>query len=267
MTDGLPRWTGPPDPPERPGPGVPAAAASVGVVPEDVVREDAVVAPPPTGSDTVWAFVAGMGGMVVGSVVVLVPLLLTLGVGYTAFGLLGAAVGAGLGLRVGLVRRRGWGWREPGFVRSRRSSWHLLWQVPTALVVGLLCTVAIGSALGLTPEAAGGAGSEPDIFDDALVASPWLVAIALLCVVLLLPAAEEVVFRRVLLGWLLTRTPAVVAVALASLVFAAVHVLPAAVLYLFFLAVSANLLHLWQPEPVGSAGAARRQQHRRLAGR
>lgn len=206
---------------------------------------DVVPSPVPTGTDVAWALLAGLGGMALGGVVVLVPLLLTVGVEYTALGLLAAAVGGAVGLWVGLVRRRGWGRRELGFVRSSRSGRHLLWQVPLALVAGLLATVAVGTAVGLAPDEAGD-GSQGDFVDTALLtSSPWLVAVGVLCVVLLLPAVEEVVFRRVLLGWLLTRLPVAAAVVVASLVFAAVHVAPVAILYLFFLAVAANLLYLW----------------------
>jgi hypothetical protein len=71
------------------------------------------------------------------------------------------------------------------------------------------------------------------------------VVVGALCVVLLAPVLEEVVFRRVLLGWLRTRVPVGVAVVLVSAAFAATHVLPVLVLYTFFLGLSAALLVGW----------------------
>jgi len=203
----------------------------------------ATALPVPTGFDVVWALGAGLGGMLLGALAAAVPALLLDGARYGALALVGAVAGGVLGLWLALVRRRGWGWRELGFVTPRRSAWHLLWEVPAALVVGLVCTATLGTLLGLAPDPA--SSTEPDVITQGLASSPWLLVVGGICVALVIPAVEEVIFRRVLLGWLLTKVPVVVAVLVASAVFAAVHLLPVAVLYVFFLAVSANLLYLW----------------------
>lgn len=208
--------------------------------------------PVPTGSDVVWTVVGGMGGMLVGAVVGLVPVLLLLGVAYAALGLVTSLLGGAAGLWAALVRRRGWGARELGLVRGTRSLWHLLWEVPLVLTVGLLLTATLGPLLGLSPEDPSGSSSEPDLVATSLVAAPWSLVVGGLCVVLLLPLVEEVVFRRVLLGWLVSRVPVVAAVLLVSAAFAAVHILPVAMLYLFWMAIGAALLmlrhrSLWAP--------------------
>lgn len=197
----------------------------------------------PTGRDVLWTVAGGMGGMGVGLVAGLVPALLLGGIAYAALGLVTAALGGALGLWLCLLRRRGWGVRELGFVAGSRSPWHLLWEVPVALVAGLACTATLGTLLGLAPEAAG--GTDTDVLTSTFTAAPWSVAVAGVCVVLLLPAVEEVVFRRVLLGWLRTRLPTLAAVLVVSVLFGAVHVVPVAVLYLTFLGLSAALLFLW----------------------
>jgi membrane protease YdiL (CAAX protease family) len=199
--------------------------------------------PTPTGSDALWTVVGGMGGMVAGLVVGAVPALLVGGPGYVAIGVATAAAGGAGGLWAALVRRRGWGLRELGFVRGARSLWHLLWEVPAALTAGLLATVSTGALLGLAPDEGG--GSDDSLLTSTFLAAPWSLVVAVVCVVLLVPAVEEVVFRRVLLGWVRTRVPTPVAVLLVSGVFGALHVVPTAVLYLFFLGVSAALLFLW----------------------
>ena len=199
--------------------------------------------PVPTGSDVLWTVGGGLGGMAVGAVAGTVPALLLGGPSYLAVGLLTAALAGMAGLWLALVRRRGWGLRELGFVAGTRSAWHLLWEVPVALVLGLVCTALFGTLLGLVPEPVDGA--EPDAVLSSLVVAPPSLVVGVICIVLLVPAVEEVVFRRVLLGWLRTRVPTAVAVLLVSAVFGALHVAPAAVLYLFFLGVSAALLALW----------------------
>lgn len=158
-----------------------------------------------------------------------------------AGGLTVGSAGAWAGLWLTLVRARGWGWRELGFVRPRRSAWHLGWQVPVALAAGLIGAAGLGAALGLTP------GSDPTAGDlrDAAPAGPLVLALLTACTVLVLPAAEEVLFRRVLLDWLVTRVPAVVAVPGAACAFAAAHVVPVVMVYVVFLGLSAGLLRRW----------------------
>ena len=115
--------------------------------------------------------------------------------------------------------------------------------MPLLLVVGLVLTAVVGTALGLAPRPA--EGGSADLLAGTLQASPWAWALGVACIVLLVPAVEEVVFRRVLLGWLRSRVPVWAAVVLVSVVFGAVHVAPAAVLYLTTLGLSAALLMVW----------------------
>lgn len=188
----------------------------------------------------VWALLAGLGGMAVGCAVGMVLGWWWGGSQYLLLGLPGAVLGAAAGLWAGLVRRRSWGWAQMGFVFPRRSPWHLCWQVPVALLASLSCALTVGALAGWAT-----ATSEESVFADAVTVTPWLMVTVALSVVVLLPAVEEVIFRRVLLGWLLTRMPKVVAVVVAAAGFAVIHVAPTAMLYLFFLAVAAGLLYLW----------------------
>jgi hypothetical protein len=195
--------------------------------------------PVPTGRDVLWTVLGTLAGTVVG-LAAGVPVLLLGGLSYLAVCLATSTLGGLAGLWFALVRRRGWGVRELGFVACTRSAWHLLWEVPVALVAGLVCSATLGPALGLVPD-----GTGQDAVDGTLTAAPWSVVVGALCVVLLAPVLEEVVFRRVLLGWLRTRVPVGVAVVLVSAAFAATHVLPVLVLYTFFLGLSAALLVGW----------------------
>ena len=159
-----------------------------------------------------------------------------------ALGVLLGTAGAWAGLWLTLSRASAWGWRELGFVRPRRSPWHLLWQVPAALLLGGIAAGLLGNLLGI---GGGGTSTSDQELVDAATVGPWSLVVVGLCGVLVLPAAEEVLFRRVLLDWLLTRLRPGLAVLLAAAAFAVVHVAPAAMVYVVFLGLFACLLRLW----------------------
>ena len=214
-----------------PSPGRTRRDGAVTTVPVDL--------PSPTGRDVLWTFLCSLGGTVLGALVG-VPVLYFGGLAYLAVCVATTALGGLAGLWLALVRRRGWGPRELGFVACTRSAWHLLWEMPVALVVGLACTATLGPLLGLVP-----VGTEQSAIRGTLTAAPWSVVVGAVCIVLLVPVLEEVVFRRVLLSWLRTRVPVGAAVVVASAAFATAHVVPVLMLYTFFLGLSAALLMLW----------------------
>lgn len=195
------------------------------------------------GRDVLLVLLACLGAMVLLAAVGVV--LAALGVVADPYGIalavLLGTVGAWSALWLLLVRRHGWGWREMGFVPGTRW-WHLLWQVPAALTASLVGAAVLGAVLGLSP--ADGGSAQRDLVDAALV-SPWLLLPVAACAVLVLPAAEEVLFRRVLLDWALTRTPALLAVPLTAAAFAVVHLAPAAMVYVLGIGIATALLRLW----------------------
>jgi len=154
---------------------------------------------------------------------------------------IGAAAGMWGGIWLTLVHRHGWGLREMGFVRGHRSAWHLCWQVPVSISAGGAAAAALGTALGLTP------GSGPAVEND-LIASDlawgWVLVVVAV-IVLVVPAAEEVLFRRVLLDELLERLPRSVALPLAAVAFALVHLSPVVMVYVVFLGLALCALRVW----------------------
>nr|WP_246308792.1 gamma-glutamyl-gamma-aminobutyrate hydrolase family protein [Kineosphaera limosa] len=165
-------------------------------------------------------------------------------------GLAWLLVGAGVGMFVGawfVGRRRGWGLAQWGFVRARRSLWGLTWQLPLMMLSSLLLTAVFGTLLGLSPQ------ESDDVTQEVLaVGGPALVLPTVLAVAVVVPFAEEMLFRRLLLDWLRSRMPVLAAGALATVVFAAVHVAPQAVLYILFLGAWLAFLRvhyasLWAP--------------------
>jgi membrane protease YdiL (CAAX protease family) len=202
------------------------------------------------GRDVLLVLLASLGGMLLLAGAGIVLGLAVVGDRYAfVLAVLLGAVGAWSGLWLTVGRRHGWGWRELGFVRGRGGMQHLLWQVPAAMAASLAGAVLLGTALGLAP--APGRSAERDLVDAAAL-SPWLLLLVAVCAVLVLPAAEEVVFRRVLLDWSLTRLPPVVAVASTAAAFAVVHLAPAAMVYVVFIGIFTNVLrlrydNLWAP--------------------
>jgi membrane protease YdiL (CAAX protease family) len=149
-----------------------------------------------------------------------------------------------LTLHVGL-RRAGSGWRAIGLRRPTARMLHLLWQVPTILVL-LLLVQGIALLLIGDPATEGRAV-------DTLVADTAPVVVAVLVgVVLLTPLWEEVVFRGLVHGGLRRRLGPVTASVLGAAIFAACHGVPVLLPYMLTLGLSLAYLRefhrtLWAP--------------------
>lgn len=204
---------------------------------------------PATGADVLLSFLA----VVVGPAVVAVLLIVvstTLGQDWLAsivIPLVTLVAGAGLWLALG---RRGWAWRDLGFARTRhRSLWHLSWEVPLLWVAALTVTVLVGTLVGIGPSDTNSTTSNSsDALELGVVA---LLAVAV-CVTILVPALEEILFRRVLFGWLEQRLGVAAAIGGSALIFALVHVAPPVILLQFLIGLGAASLvrvhhTLWAP--------------------
>jgi membrane protease YdiL (CAAX protease family) len=149
-----------------------------------------------------------------------------------------------LTLNVGL-RRAGSGWRAIGPRRPTARILHLLWQIPTILVLLLLVQ---GLALLVTGEPATDGGAV-----DTLISGTAPAAVAVVVgVVLLTPIWEEVVFRGLVHGGLRRRLGPVFASTLGAVIFAACHGVPVLLPYLLTLGLSLAYLRefhrtLWAP--------------------
>ncbi len=119
------------------------------------------------------------------------------------------------------ARRRRWSSADLGFVPSSRSFWHLLWEAPLAWVLAMTAGVGLTTALELNP---GGVSNTDVLTAPGLGALP-LTATAL-AVVVGAPLLEEIVFRRVVFGWLERPFGWIVGAVASAAVFAVVHVLP-----------------------------------------
>lgn len=197
---------------------------------------------PVAGADVLWMLVGILSGLLSG---VLVMVLLLFAGASDAL-----TVTAGLGVLSLLVvagtwwalARRGWTRADLGLVRGRRSLWHLCWELPVVWL-GMMLLVALSSSLLVKqPE------RDDSNFEAALGLGAWAplaVVVIVVAVVVIAPLLEEVVFRRMLLGWLERRIGWWPGLLLQAVVFGAVHVSLPVVLLAFFLGLAAALLVRW----------------------
>ena len=122
-----------------------------------------------------------------------------------------------------------------GFRPLGARGWHLVWQVPAGIVGATVCTSIVGTLLGMEP------GGRSDTYGEGTT----LVLFTLGAYLLIGPFLEEVVFRRLIMGYLDRLMPAAASVLLSSLVFGLAHIAPAAIIYTFFAGLSFALVTRW----------------------
>ena len=119
-----------------------------------------------------------------------------------------------------------------GFLPLGRRGWHLLWQGPLVILAAGVAAAIVGPLLGISPSdntsAADGRGV--------------MVVVSLACYLLLAPLAEEIVFRRLLMGYLDRSVPAFASVILSSLLFGVAHIAPPVIVYATFLGMGCALV-------------------------
>ena len=122
-----------------------------------------------------------------------------------------------------------------GFRPLGARGWHLVWQVPAAIVGATVCTSIVGTLLGMEPASRSGTYG----------AGTTLVLFTLGAYLLIGPFLEELVFRRLIMGYLDRHMPAAASVLLSSLAFGLAHIAPAAIIYTFFAGLSFALATRW----------------------
>ena len=90
----------------------------------------------------------------------------------------------------------------------------------------------VGPLLGLSPSESTSAADGRGV----------MVVVSLACYLLLAPLAEEIVFRRLLMGYLDRRVPAFASVILSSLLFGVAHIAPPVIVYATFLGMGCALV-------------------------
>lgn len=119
-----------------------------------------------------------------------------------------------------------------GFLPLGRRGWHLLWQVPLAIFVAGVAAAIVGPLFGLSPSENTSAADGRGV----------MVVVSLACYLLLAPLVEEIVFRRLLMGYLDQSVPAFASVILSSLIFGVAHIAPPVIVYATFLGMGCALV-------------------------
>lgn len=119
-----------------------------------------------------------------------------------------------------------------GFLPLGRRGWHLLWQVPLVILAAGVAAAIVGPLLGISPS------DNTSVADGRGV----MVVVSLACYLLLAPLAEEIVFRRLLMGYLDRSVPAFASVILSSLLFGVAHIAPPVIVYATFLGMGCALV-------------------------
>ena len=136
---------------------------------------------------------------------------------------------------VGLLRylkRRG---IPLGFNRLGAKGWHLLWEFPAAVLFAGAATSLVGPLLGLEPT------GKSTLNDGTSLG----IMLTLATYLLVGPFLEEIVFRRLLMGYLDTVAPALVSVVVSSVIFGIAHIAPTAMIYTGFMGIALALATRW----------------------
>lgn len=166
--------------------------------------------------------------------------------------LCGATAAAMLALYIHLIRRNGLSLGGLGFRRFRPRMLHLLWQIPSAIVISACVQglfLAALTNLGIDSTSAG--SSNETLARIADLPAPFVV-LGFFIVAVLTPLWEEVLFRGAFLSGLSRRFRPFEAVVLSAALFAACHLVLLTFAYLFVLGIALALVrrfhqNLWAP--------------------
>lgn len=157
-----------------------------------------------------------------------------------------------LALYIHLFRRNRFILVDVGFRRLTPRLFHLLWQIPAAIIVcGSLQGIFLIALTSMGVDTAS-VGAADDPLADIVNLSVPLVVVCLLVIAVLTPIWEEILFRGAFLDGLTRRFRPSVAIILSAALFAAVHLVPLTFVYLFTLGIALALLrrfhqNLWAP--------------------
>jgi membrane protease YdiL (CAAX protease family) len=166
--------------------------------------------------------------------------------------LIGATAAAMLALYLHLIRKYGLSFRDLGFRRLSPRMFHLLWQVPVAIITAACMQGLALAAFGQFGLDTSGAGASNSALAEVAGMPTQYMLLAILLVAVLTPLWEEVLFRGALLSGFLRRFGPFVAIVLSAAVFASVHLAVLTFPYLFALGIALAFLrrfhqNLWAP--------------------
>lgn len=152
------------------------------------------------------------------------------------------ALSLGLAAVIRHIKKKGPTWGELGVQKSKRSLWHLLWQIPCALFVAAAAQMWVSTTL--DPEAQPRDSSLESAAATGLVPA-WALALGLLSFTVIGPILEEIVFRGVLMHELGKHLRPVWVVILSAAIFMAIHLAVPVFPFLFVIGICLAWMRLW----------------------
>lgn len=147
-----------------------------------------------------------------------------------------------------ILRHRGHRLSDIGFARPSLRLFHLLWQIPTAVIVVILTQALVFAITGSDPVSdssteslAGNAGAAGAIVMFAAVA-------------VITPSWEELFFRGLIFGYVRGRLGTTCAVVISAVIFALCHGVPILLPYMLALGLCLALLRVFHGNLWGSLG-------------
>ena len=166
--------------------------------------------------------------------------------------LCGATAAAMLAVYIHLIRRNGLTLGGLGFRRFRPRMLHLLWQIPSAIVISAgLQSLFLAALTNLGVDSPSAGSSNDALARIADLPTPFVV-LGFLFIAVLTQLWEEVLFSGAFLCGFSRRYRPFVAVVLSAALFAACHLVLLTFVYLFTLGISLALVqrfhqNLWAP--------------------
>lgn len=149
-------------------------------------------------------------------------------------------IGTQAGVLAALLLNRGWRWADLGFTPLGGRGLHLLWQIPLIIVVSLLIILVVAALLPqLTP-----ADTAPMDAAARVSGQAWMLT-ALLFYLFVGPFIEEVVFRRLLMGWLDRSVGVVLSTLITSILFGLIHMVPPVMIWTGLIGLGCAVLVRW----------------------
>lgn len=140
------------------------------------------------------------------------------------------------------IQKAGPTWSELGIRKGKRSLWHLLWQVPCAVIVPAIVQMLVSTSLD--------SGAQPKESSLETAATTgllpvWALGLGLISYVVIGPILEEIIFRGVLMHELSKYARPVYVVILSAVIFMAIHLAVPVFPFLFVSGLILAWMRLW----------------------
>lgn len=152
------------------------------------------------------------------------------------------ALASALAVVIRHINKKGPNWAELGVCKGKRSLWHLLWQIPFAVLIPAIIQMLVMTSV--DPNAEPGESSLESAAATGLLPM-WALVLGLISFVVIGPLLEEVVFRGVLVHELRKHVRPVWVIVVSAVIFMALHLAVPVFPFLFVSGLVLAWLRLW----------------------